>query len=107
MNLSEMSIAYSPENPILEDIVRTACVNLFVDNIRDILELVISQIPDFPEIPPDINFNSTFIIEIAKFLVKVRPYNNSHDLRSIYVDEIFTRKVLAAVEFDDDLAGQY
>ncbi|CAH4032670.1 unnamed protein product [Pieris brassicae] len=105
MNLSEISIAYSPENPILEEVIRTACVNLFVDNIRDILDLIISQIPDFPEIPPDINLNNSFIIEIAKFLVKVRPYSNSHDLRSIYVDEVFTRKILAAVEFDDELAG--
>ncbi|CAK1547174.1 unnamed protein product [Leptosia nina] len=100
MNITQMSVAYSPENPLLEDIVRTAVVKLFFKNIRDI----VNQIPDFPDIP--IDGNSTLIIqEIVKSLVKVQAYNSSQDLRGIYLDEIYTRRVLAAVQFDDDLKG--
>ncbi|XP_038212274.1 ATP-binding cassette sub-family A member 3-like [Zerene cesonia] len=109
MNITELSIAYSPTSPVLEDVMRTAVVDLFILNIKDIITLILDQISEFPdipiEIPPDLNFNSTLIYEIAKSLVKVQAYDNSHDLRGIYIDEIYTRKVLAAVEFDDDLLG--
>lgn len=82
MNESALSIAYSPESPILEDVIRTAMVTLMSSKL-----------------PMD--------IEIAKALIRVQAYNNSAALRGIYYDEYVTREIIAAVEFDDKLYGEY
>ncbi|CAH2106426.1 unnamed protein product [Euphydryas editha] len=107
-NVTELSIAYSPQSPVLEDVIRTAVVNLFANNINDLISIIIEQVPDLPiEIPPDIdlNINSTLIYEIAKKFVKVIAYTKSSEMRGIYSDEQEIRKVVAAVEFDDSLLG--
>ncbi|XP_050667150.1 phospholipid-transporting ATPase ABCA3-like [Leptidea sinapis] len=107
MNFQKLSVAYSPESPILEDVVRSAIVNLIRHNIDVILDLIdrLPGIPDLPPIPPDLILNSTEIFEVLRNLINVQAYNNSAALISIYREEEYTREVLAAVEFDDNLAG--
>lgn len=110
MNHSELAIAYSPESEVLDDVIRTAVTNLIVENIRDLLPIIIEIIPDFPidEVPPDlINFNSTAIIDYIKSRIRVIPYKNSTVIRGVFINEETTRQVIAAVEFDDRLHGQY
>ena len=117
MNATELAIAYSPESPILDDVIRAAVTNLLVQNFKDLLPIFKEKIKenytfvppvDFPiiELPPDFDLNST-IIDFIKSRVKIVPYKNSTDLRGIYIDEETTRKVIAAVEFDDKLYGKY
>nr|QBP34375.1 ATP-binding cassette sub-family A2 [Trichoplusia ni] len=109
MNLTQMSIAYSPKSPVLEDVVRTGITNLLVANAKDLIPVLIDNIsiPGLPgiEFPPDFDFNSTAIIEVLKSRIKIDPYNNSHELRGLYVQEDSTRKVIAGIEFDDKLFG--
>lgn len=100
-------MAYSPQSPILDDVVRSAVVNLLALNIRDLISIIAEQeniSPPFPiEIPPDLN--TTIIYEIAKRLVRITPYNSSSQLRGIYKDEQAIRRVIAAIQFDDSLLG--
>ncbi|XP_041978072.1 phospholipid-transporting ATPase ABCA1-like [Aricia agestis] len=106
MNYTKISIAYSPESPVLENVIRNAVVNLAVRNLINQIELPPDfELPPDLEIPPDIidNWNTTEIINIVKGLVRVTAYNSSEDLKSIYYDEAVIREVLAAVEFDDNL----
>ncbi|KAM3964373.1 phospholipid-transporting ATPase ABCA3 [Aphomia sociella] len=151
MNITEMYVAYSPQSDELEDVLRSAILDLLVGNIFEVLKIIAEQLPlpDFtfpPDItlppdltlppdvtlppgvtlpsnitlppdftfppnftlPPDmdlINMNLTAVYEFLKTFVKVRAYNSSDDLKGIYADEINTRRVLAAVEFSDDLRG--
>ncbi|XP_047529226.1 phospholipid-transporting ATPase ABCA3-like [Vanessa atalanta] len=111
LNFSELSIAYSPQSPVLDDVIRNAMINLFSHNIKELISIIAEQEPDFPdipiEIPPDIaeNINSTLILEIAKRLVSVKAYRKSSELRGIYKNEQATREIIAAVEFDDSLLG--
>ncbi|XP_045771590.1 ATP-binding cassette sub-family A member 2-like [Maniola jurtina] len=106
LNISQLSLAYSPKNDVLDGVVRGAVVNLFAHNIRDIIDMIREQdgpdLPDFPEIPPGIELNAT---EIVKQFVRIKAYNNSSDLIRIYNDEQSIREVIAAVEFDDQLFG--
>lgn len=106
MNLTQMSLAYSPENPMLDDVIRSAVVNLLLLNIRDIIPIFLILFPEHPgfELSP-INIDTTVIYEILKMFVNLKAYNSSADLRGIYSQEEVTRKVLAVVEFDDDLRG--
>ncbi|XP_046959913.1 phospholipid-transporting ATPase ABCA3-like [Vanessa cardui] len=109
-NFSELSIAYSPQSPVLDDVIRNAMANLLTYNIKQFIS-IIQQAPDFPDIPIDIppdileNINSTLINEIAKRLVRVKGYEKASELRGIYKTEQVTREVIAAVEFDDSLLG--
>lgn len=109
LNISQVSLAYSPKSKVLDGVMRGAVVNLFAHNIRDIIDMIREQddsnLPDFPEIPPDIELNDTLIYEFAKRFV--RGYNNSSDLIRIYSDEQSIREVIAAVEFDDQLFGLF
>lgn len=108
LNISQLSLAYSPKNDVLDGVVRGAVVNLFAHNIRDIIDMIREQdgpdLPDFPEIPPGIELNAT---EIVKQFVRIKAYNNSSDLIRIYNDEQSIREVIAAVEFDDQLFGLF
>ncbi|XP_068631847.1 phospholipid-transporting ATPase ABCA3-like [Battus philenor] len=105
MNFTQLSFAYSPENPMLDDVVRSAIVNLLILNIKDLLPQIF---PDSPEIDmTPLLINTTVIFEILKMFVKVKPYNSSADLRGIYGREEVTRQVLVAIEFDDDLKDAY
>lgn len=107
MNLTRMSIAYSPTSPELEDVLRTAIAHLLLGNIKDMLPVIIEAIPELEEIewPPDISINTTAIIEMIKRFIRVDSYNSSTELRGIYVLEETTREVIAAVEFNDSLYG--
>lgn len=110
MNVTELSIAYSPDSEVLEDVIRTAVTNLLVQNMKDLIPIFIDNLPEnFPEIefPPDIDLNSTAIIDFIKSRIKIVAYKNSTLIRGIYIDEETTRKVIAAVEFDDQLYGSY
>lgn len=104
LNLTELSLAYSPQSPVLEDVIRTAVVNLFARNLNDLISIIIEQEPDIPiEIPPDIDISE--IHEYLKKYVRLTAYNRSSEMRAIYSDEQEIRKVVAAVEFDDSLLG--
>lgn len=165
MNISEMSIAYSPESEVLDDVLRSAVVELLVGNAADLIRLIIEEYPNLPDIPgitwpnitlppditwpnitlppeitwpnitlppditwpnvtlppditwpnvtlpPDFNppdlesLNTSIIYEIVKSIIQLQPYNSSAALRGIYALEETTRKVIAAVEFDDSLYG--
>lgn len=105
LNISQLSIAYSPKSDVLDDVLRSAVVNLFAQNILGIMDMINDHDNiTLPEIPPDIELNST-IYEIAKRLVRVTEYKSSKDLIRIYSDEQSVREVIAAVEFDDQLLG--
>lgn len=106
LNLTELSLAYSPQSPVLEDVIRTAVVNLFAQNLNDLISIIIQQEPDIPvEIPPDIDISN--IHDFAKKFVRLTAYNRSSEMRAIYSDEQEIRKVVAAVEFDDSLLGLF
>lgn len=112
MNMTQLSIAYSPTSSELDDVVRTAVSRLLVRNIDVILDNVSNQLPGniTIEIPPDIidiiNMDPSIAIEFIKRLITVHGYDNSTQLGTIYASEETTRKVIAAVEFDDDLFGE-
>ena len=91
----------------MDDVVRSAAVNLFALNLRDLISIIAEQDIDIPDIPIEIpqDFNITIIYEIAKRLVRITPYNSSSQLRSIYGDEQDIRRIIAAIEFDDNLLG--
>ncbi|KAG6447126.1 ATP-binding cassette sub-family A member 2 [Manduca sexta] len=50
MNLTRMSIAYSPKSPMLEDVVRSAMANLITQNARNIAPILEEAMPGFPDI---------------------------------------------------------
>lgn len=107
MNLSQLSIAYSPENEVLEDVVRSSVAMMLTRNIADLFPLVAEMFPDLvANIPPEL-----ISVEVAygllKAAVRVEGYNSSADLRSIYYDEQETRRVIAAVQFPDYLSGWF
>lgn len=120
--MTRLSIAYSPESPILEDVIRSAATTLITRNLRGLLSIILEQFPefDFPDLPdlpelpdlPDLpeipdSINGTVIADIIKRIIRVHAYNNSESLRSIYYSEEITREVIAAVEFSDDLYGMF
>ncbi|KAJ0177200.1 hypothetical protein K1T71_007209 [Dendrolimus kikuchii] len=107
MNITKMSIAYSPTSPELDDVVRSAVSYLLVRNIDVIIDSIFDLLPGniTIEIPPDININSTAAVEFIKRFIPVTGYDNSSQLGTIYALEETTREVIAAVEFDDDLYG--
>lgn len=104
---TEFSLAYSPASTELEDVVRSAMANLLTRNLMDNQDLlsIIAGILDIPDIviPPD--FDPAPIFEIIKRLVRIREYNSSSEMAGLYADEMTTRKVIAAIEFDDLLYG--
>ncbi|KAF9424045.1 hypothetical protein HW555_000754 [Spodoptera exigua] len=101
MDFRELSIAYSPESPVLEDVVKTAVSNLLIYNMEDL----IANLPVEIELPPNVEINSTAIIDWIKSRITIQSYKNSHETRGIYIEEENTRKVLAVIEFDDKLYG--
>nr|XP_021189988.2 phospholipid-transporting ATPase ABCA3 [Helicoverpa armigera]XP_049699930.1 phospholipid-transporting ATPase ABCA3 [Helicoverpa armigera]XP_049699931.1 phospholipid-transporting ATPase ABCA3 [Helicoverpa armigera]WRX06183.1 ABCA2 [Helicoverpa armigera] len=108
MNMEELSIAYSPASPVLDDVMRTAVINLLTANMKDLIPIFIDNLP--PGIanitfPPDVNLNTSVIEEFVKSRIRVVPYNSSYEIRGIYIDEETTRSIIAAVEFDDKLYG--
>lgn len=88
---------------MLDDVVRSAVVNLLILNIRDLLPTLFPDLADV-ELRPK-NLNRTVIFELLKIFVKVKAYNSSAELEGIYGQEEETQKVLAAIEFDDNLKG--
>ncbi|XP_052759277.1 phospholipid-transporting ATPase ABCA3-like [Galleria mellonella] len=109
MNLTRISVAYSPASDVLEDVVRSATLNFFVNNVVDLIKIILDRLTD-KTVPSDIpvnliNLNLTSIHEFLKSLVRIEAYNSSAELRGIYADEVYTRRVLAAVEFSDSLNG--
>ncbi|XP_063533945.1 phospholipid-transporting ATPase ABCA3-like [Cydia strobilella] len=116
MNFSQLSIAYSPESPVLERVMRSATAKLITRNLRGLVQIILDQYPDYADmIPPDLELpdlseipiNGTLITEIINRIVGLRvyAYNSSESLRSLYSSEEVTRHVIAGVEFDDELTG--
>lgn len=103
LDCPNVSIAYSPTSPVLEDVVRNAITNLLIQNMEDL----IARLPIEIELPPTIEINSTAILDWIKSRIRVQAYNNSHETRGIYIEEENTRRVIAVVEFDDKLYGWY
>lgn len=95
--MTHLSIAYSPTSPELEDIVRSAFANLCVHNKN----LIAAMSPI--EIPPDVD--DTELAEFFKQMFSVDAYSSSEELSSIYSEEDAVERVIAAVQFDDDLFG--
>lgn len=130
MNITEMSIAYSPQSDVLKDVLVDAISDMLLINTTYVIEFIREvnntllpnlniTIPELPDLnitlPPDFNppdwenANLTIISEILRAIIdrRVQGYDSSDDLRSIYAYEETTRFVLAAVEFDDSLLGSY
>ncbi|XP_059047228.1 phospholipid-transporting ATPase ABCA1-like [Achroia grisella] len=107
MNLTDISIAYSPQSNILEDIVRRAIGNLLIDNAQYLMPIILESLNlTNITIPSKLGLNLNEISEtISSPLINVQAFNNSADLVGIYSDELYTRKTLAAVEFSDSLLG--
>lgn len=110
MNVTQLSIAYSPTSPVLEDVVLSAVVNIVIENLDilpRVLDLLEENFPDFPTIPPDLISHLTpeIINLVIRNLTTVYAFNNSDELRALYRKEETTRIVIAAVEFDDELLG--
>ncbi|XP_035432453.1 phospholipid-transporting ATPase ABCA1 [Spodoptera frugiperda] len=101
LDCPNVSIAYSPTSPVLEDVVRNAITNLLIQNMEDL----IARLPIEIELPPTIEINSTAILDWIKSRIRVQAYNNSNETRGIYIEEENTRRVIAVVEFDDKLYG--
>ncbi|KAL4712265.1 hypothetical protein ACJJTC_004027 [Scirpophaga incertulas] len=112
MNFTKLSIAYSPESEVLDDVVRTAVADLLVLNAIDLIKVILDNenVPGIP-LPPDIQLpdlgsvNTTLIHEFIKTLIRVQSFNTSTELRNIYTDEENIRDTIAAVEFEDHLYG--
>lgn len=105
MNTSQMILAYSPQSPILEDVMQSAVINLVTQNLETIIPILNGQFPEL-EIPSNRDvFNETTIEDIAKIFITVQGYNSSQSLSNIYSSEDVVRKVIAAVEFNDALYG--
>nr|QJX58398.1 truncated ATP-binding cassette sub-family A member 2 [Pectinophora gossypiella] len=103
MNLTRMSMAFSPENAVLRDVVSSATTKLLLKNMRDQVLPIIEALPI--EIPPGL-VNSSQVYEIVKLFVDenvVTGYNSSAAMRGIYAEEEATRRVIAGIEFDDSL----
>lgn len=134
MNATQMSIAYSPRSEVLEDVVRSAITNMIIQN-ADLIPEIIEQLPESLRpnvtvtIPESIrNITSQWSITLPEIItipvniipdkvwpvlsiflrsiIQVTPYDKSLELRGLYAKETDTRKVIAAVEFDDALYGK-
>ncbi|XP_047994969.1 phospholipid-transporting ATPase ABCA3-like [Leguminivora glycinivorella] len=116
MDFGQLSVAYSPESPVLEKVMRRATAKLITRNLRDLTRFILDQYPDYADmIPPDLELpdlselpiNGTLITEIIERIVGLRvyAYNSSESLRGLYTSENVTRHVIAGVEFDDELTG--
>ncbi|CAB3224168.1 unnamed protein product [Arctia plantaginis] len=110
MNVSQLSIAYSPTSAVLEDVVLSAVIKIVIENqdlIPGVIEMLEENFPNFPAIPPDLISQLTpqIINLVIRNLTTVHAFNNSDQLRGLYGKEETTRIVLAAVEFDDQLYG--
>lgn len=105
MNLSQIRIAYSPENEVLEDVVRSSVAMMLTRNIQGLFYIVAEMFPDLiANIPPEL-ISADLAYELLKVVARVEGYNSSADLRRIYYDEVETRRVLAAIQFPDYLSG--
>lgn len=63
---------------------------------------------NLPEIVPDkIDIDWSIVYTMLRSCINVIPYNQSSELRGIYAEEAETRKVVAAVQFDDALFGKF
>lgn len=114
MNVTRMSIAYSPTSPVLQDVVQMASLKLLVNNYKVLLPLLIEQLENFiPGFDPGIleNLDPTQlpddVLDLLKILVNSVGYENSAELKGIYRNEESTRTVIAAVEFPDELLGEH
>lgn len=103
-----MSIAYSPQNDVLEGVITDAVSDILISNAADLLKLPGLNIT----LPPDFDLeavNQTTILEVLKSVIdlRVQGYPSSADLKTIYSREEIVWTTLAAVEFDDSLRGLY
>lgn len=107
MNLTKMSVAYSPTSPELDDVVRSAVSNMMVRNVPILIPVIAGYLNiTLPDIDlPDVN--STQIVEFVKGLINVTSYRNSDELSGVYNSEDVLRQVIAAIQFEDDLLGNY
>ncbi|OWR47004.1 ATP-binding cassette sub-family A member 7 [Danaus plexippus plexippus] len=108
LNISKLSVAYSPESPVLETVIQNALVNLFTPNIKDLIQIIKDNWGEggLPSpIPPNVINNPAIIGDIVKLLIRIQPYNNSRALETVYSEEKAIREVIAAVQFDNDLLG--
>ncbi|GBP54703.1 ATP-binding cassette sub-family A member 3 [Eumeta japonica] len=79
MELGNLTFAYSPTSPLLEEVIHSSVASLVSSDDTGI----------FP----------------SSMETKVISYNNSQQLNTLYMEEENTRLVLAAIQFDDFLLG--
>lgn len=108
MNVTQMSIAYSPQNDVLEGVITDAVSDILISNAADLIKLPGLNIT----LPPDFDLeavNQTTILEVLKSVIdlRVQGYPSRADLKTIYSREEIVWTTLAAVEFDDSLHGLY
>lgn len=118
MNISNLSVVYSPRSPILEEVLKSAMVTLQKVNprvlkqaisrqitwrslsVQDRTLLSSSNVSSVRSRPPVINIRAK-----KDFIIKVIPYNKSADLETLYADDQVIRSVICAIEFNDSLVG--
>lgn len=114
MNLTELSVAYSPRSPILEEVIFSSLMSLLALNIVSLIPWFAQNLPgiieDFPnlnitDIPPGLDISDIDIDLILRRLIRIDAYESSADLAGIYQFENATRMVIAAVQFNDSLQG--
>ncbi|GBP54696.1 ATP-binding cassette sub-family A member 3 [Eumeta japonica] len=103
MRLTNLTFAYSPRSPVLEDVVRSSLVNLISDNAQELLPMLVETIPGLVDLLPPGSWNQTLAEDMLLSSIRVQAYDDSGQLTGLYVEEETTRVVLAAVQFDDSL----
>ncbi|XP_053608124.1 phospholipid-transporting ATPase ABCA1-like [Plodia interpunctella] len=112
MDLERMSIAYSPKSEVLEDVVRKSVTKLLLENAEQLISFITTNPGDWNL--PDIDWSAIDwagtglppqVSEFLGSLVTIQAYSNSDELRGIYAEEEDIRRVIAAVQFDDELLG--
>ncbi|XP_068631845.1 phospholipid-transporting ATPase ABCA3-like [Battus philenor] len=97
MDISNLTFAYSPTNPLLHGVLKGAIVNLLIrnQNLLQINKLDLFEIRN--------NKDESSIYQNIESMVNLIGYNSSEELKSIYAEEETTRRIVAAIEFEDQL----
>lgn len=117
MNISNLSIAYSPRSPILEEVLKSAMHTLQEVNPGVFKQAISRQITwhslsvddktlSSPSNVSSVRSRPTVInVRAVNDLIKVIPYDKSADLETLYAEEEVIRSIICAIEFNDSLAG--
>lgn len=93
MNLTNLSLVYSPTSPIVESVLMNSLFALFGANAV--------LLPLFS------NVTSKDVSNGLHNFITIRGFDSKNDLSHIYLQEEASRSIIAAVQFDDSLLGKF